>query len=100
MQYSHLSRWFYFLCAISGQYRVDLGKSKKDFSINLVLMSSLIEGKGFGFGRGGGYKGGSSRGSGLFGGGYRGGSSRGSGLFGGSSSYNRGTGYGGYMNKP
>ncbi len=84
MQYNHLLRWFFFLCAISGWYRVDLGNSKKDFLINLVLMSSLIEGKGFGFGRGG----------------FKGGSSRRSGIFGGSSSYNRGSGYGGYMSKP
>ena len=85
MQSNHLSRWFYFLCVISGEYRIDLDNSKKDFSINLVLMSSLIEGKGFRFGRGGGFKGGSSRGSGIFGG---------------SPSYNRGNNYGGYMSQP
>ena len=45
----------------------------------------MIEAKGFGFGRGGG---------------FRGGSSRGSSIFGGSSSYNRGNRYGGYMNRP
>jgi hypothetical protein len=85
MQYNHLSRWFFFLCALSGRYRVDLDNAKKDFSAHLVLMSSLIEGKGFGFGRGGGFKGGSARRSGIFGG---------------SSSYNRGSSYGGYMSKP
>ena len=58
---------------------------KIDFANYLVLLPSLIDGKGFGFKRMGGFKGGHSRGSGIFGG---------------SSGYNRGTSYGGYMGKP
>ena len=85
MQFNHLSRWFFFLCALSGRYRVDFGNFHKKVSVNLVLMSSMIEGKGFSFGRGGGFKGGSPTRAGTFGG---------------SSSYNRGSNYGGYMSRP
>ncbi len=53
--------------------------------MNLVLMLSLIEGKGFSGGRGGG--------------GFKGGS-KGTGTFGGSSSYNRPNSYGNNMGKP
>lgn len=85
MRSQHWSNCFLFLCVLSGRYAIDPSNAEKECPIDLVLMSSFIEGKAFGFGRGGGFKGGSSGRSGIFRG---------------SSGYHRGSPYGGYMSKP
>jgi uncharacterized membrane protein YgcG len=86
MRDNHLLRWIYVLFIISCKLKIIID-FLFFFCLYLVLFSSCTDGKGFGGGRGGGFKGG-SRGGGSIGG------SRGTGTFG--SNNNR---YGSY-NKP
>ncbi len=82
MSNNHSSKWLISLFAISCKWKIDFYFEVKD--VNLVLVLSVIEGKGFSGGRGSSFKGGS----------------KGTGTFGGPSSYSRANNYGSNVGQP